>query len=423
MKYAIRYHEGQGKSNEKNTKRLINIGDLLMCLSIKRIYEQLGIDDKDIIRVQTSDFQNYKGEYIVLPMNFYESTLEISSRILPVFLALSLEWEQEWSEKDFDLLRRFSPIGCRDEMTMRELHKRGIDAYLNGCLVATFPKRKINVDEQKKVFLVEPHMSILDKIPMELKKDSVKFSHEYFSTMEDFLGDKKDIFDYAETVINMYAKEARMIITSRFHAAVIALALGIPVILIMDNFYFKYTWIKKIIPVYTPKDVNNINWNPKAICISDEEKKLMIQIACRRIKQTYDKYYEICTLSEKRESIEIKKFDYLFYGSEAIQYVNDNWDDEIEIEYSFWGVTHTAYKLHEHIEKKCPKSKLVNVYDMVVKNKFLGVTPKTPDHIAIDNPQFIFVTADSASGAAKTLFQTLGRKSGEYFLCTRKNDL
>ena len=111
MKYAIRYHEGQGKSNEKNTKRLINIGDLLMCLSIKRIYEQLGIDDKDIIRVQTSDFQNYKGEYIVLPMNFYESTLEISSRILPVFLALSLEWEQEWSEKDFDLLRRFSPIG------------------------------------------------------------------------------------------------------------------------------------------------------------------------------------------------------------------------------------------------------------------------------------------------------------------------
>lgn len=423
MKYAMRYHEGQERANERDKKRLINIGDLFMCLSIKKIYEHLEISNKDIIMLQTYDFKEYDGEYAVLPMNFYESTLAISPRILPVFLALSLEWEQEWSEQDIALLRRFAPIGCRDEMTMRELHKRGIDAYLNGCLVAIFPKREINIKEQRTVFLVDPHQSIFDRMPSQIKKNSVNFSHEYFMTINEFLGDKKDIFEYAEGIIEMYAKQASMIITSRFHGAVIALALGIPVILIMDNFYFKYTWIKKFIPVYEPKDIDKINWNPAPICIPDEEKELMIRIACDRIKQTYDRYYDLCTLSEKRESIHIKSFEYLFYGDEAIKYVDDNWNEKTEIEYSFWGVTHTAYKLYEHITKKCPKAELTNIYDMVVKNKFLGIDPKTPDHIAIDNPEFIFVTADSASGAAKKLFQTMNKNMNEYFLCTRKNDL
>ncbi len=423
MKYAMRIHEGQAKSNEINKKRVINIGDLFMCLSVKRIYEMGNIQEKDIKQIQTYDFEEYDGEYVVLPMNFYESTLAISSRILPVFLALSLEWEQEWSEQDINLLRRFSPIGCRDEQTMRELHKRGIDAYLNGCLVATFPKREINTATQKKVFLVDPHTSILDKIPEELRKKSVEFSHEYFTTMKEFLGDKKDIFEYAESVIEMYSKEAKMIITSRFHGAVIALALGIPVILVMDNFYFKYTWIKKYIPVYEPKDIDTIDWNPEPVCIPDEEKELMIRIACNRIKQTYDKYYDMCTLSEKRESIEIRNFEYLFYGEEAIRYVENNWDEETEIEYSFWGVTHTAYKLHEFIVRKCPKAKLVNVYDMVVKNRFLGVEPKLPEKLVKDNPRFVFVTADSAAGAARIMFQKMGKDAAEYFLCTRKNDL
>lgn len=423
MKFGIRIHEGQAKANEINKKRLINVGDLFMCLSIKNIYQRGGIEEKEIKGIQTYDFEGYDGEYVVLPMNFYESTLAMSPRILPVFLALSLEWEQEWAEKDINFLRRFAPIGCRDEQTMRELHKRGIDAYLNGCLVATFPRRKVNTDTQKKVFLVDPHISVLDKMPEELKQASVEFSHEYFMTMEEFLGDKKDIFDYAESVIEMYSREAKMIITSRFHGAVIALALGIPVIVIMDNFYFKYTWLKKFIPIYEPKDLDSVNWNPEPVCIPDEEKELMIQIACNRIKQTYDKYHDICTLSEKRESIEIKNFEYLFYGEEAIRYVEDNWNEETEIEYSFWGVTHTASKLHEFIMKRSPKSRLVNIYDMVVKNKFLGLIPKRPEEIVNDNPQYVFVTADSAAGAAKTLFQKMGKNIDEYFLCVRKNDL
>lgn len=423
MKYALRVHEGQAKKEEIDKKRIINIGDLFMCLSIKKIYDSMMIPDENIVPLQTYDFETWEGEYLVLPMNFYESSLRLSPRILPVFLALSLEWEQEWSSSDMELLRRFAPIGCRDELTMRELYKRGIDAYLNGCMVSIFPKRNSNPANWTKVFLVDPHISIMSKIPSELLDNSVKFSHEYYMSLEEFLGDKKDIFEYAQSVIDMYAQEAKMIITSRFHGAVIALALGIPVILIMDNFYAKYTWIKKFIPVYTPNDIDSIDWKPKPVVIPDEEKKLMISIAQNSIRNTYNKYVDICTLSEKRENIKIKNFDYLFYGEDAIKFVSEHWDEDTEIQYSFWGCTHTAVKLFQYISEHCPKAKLTQVYDMVVRNKFCGINPVASSEIEKDNPEFIFVTADSAVNAAKDLFSKMNKSKEEIFYCERKNDV
>ncbi len=423
MKYAIRIHEGQAKENEKDKKRIINIGDLFMCLAIKKIYDKMGVPEEDIIKIQTYDFTDYEGEYVVLPMNFYENNLKISSRILPVFLALSIEWEQEWTEKEINMLRRFSPIGCRDERTMRELHERGIDAYFNGCLVGIFPRRKINPITQKKVYLVDAHECIKGEIPDSLKKDAVYFPHEYFDTLSGFLGEYTNIFDFAQSVIDMYSKEAKMIITSRFHGAVIALALGIPVILIMDNDYYKYSWIKKYIPVYTPQSVKNIDWNPKAISIDDKEKELMMKVAEKRIRDTYDKYYDMCTLSECKEDIRQKKFDDLFYGEDAITYIKNNWDTDTKIEYVFWGVTHTAFEIQKFIHENYPNARLCDVYDMVVRNKFLGYIPKSPDLIPGLEKRFIFVTADSANSAARKMFAQMGRSEAEFFCCRRKNDL
>lgn len=423
MKYAIRIHEGQARIDEKDKKRIINIGDLLMCLAVKRIYDKMGVSEDELIEIQTYDFEHYEGEYIVLPMNFGEYNLRISPRILPVFLALSLEWEQEWSEKEINMLRRFSPIGCRDERTMRELHARGIDAYFNGCLVGTFPKRMECPSTQKKIFFIDAHECIKDIIPESLKQDAVYFPHEYFETLSDFLGKYDNIFDFAQNVVDMYSKEAKMIVTSRFHGAVIALALGIPVVLIMDNDYYKYSWIKKYIPIYTPQNVNEINWNPEVVCIRDEEKELMIKVAEQRLRDTYSKYHDMCTLSECRENISQKEFDYLFYGDEAIDYIKKSWNEKTNIEYVFWGVTHTAFRLQEFISKNYPNAKLCGVYDMLVRNNFLGFVPQSPELIYKQKDKFIFVTADSASSAAKKIFREIGRDETTFFCCQRKNDL
>lgn len=119
-----------------------------------------------------------------------------------------------------------------------------------------------------------------------------------------------------------------------------------------------------------------------------------------------------------RESIEIKDYDDLFYGEEAIDYIKRTWDRDIQIEYSFWGVTHTATRLFEFIHENYPNAKLCNVYDLVVRNKFLGIVPKPLEEIKNEHG-FVFVTADSAISSANKTFAELGRESSEYFCCKR----
>lgn len=217
----------------------------------------------------------------------------------------------------------------------------------------------------------------------------------------------------------MYSEQARLIVTSKFHAAVIALALGIPVILVMENCYYKYTWIKKFIPVYEPKDYANIDWNPKPVLIPDSEKELMIKIACNRIKQTYDKYKDICTLSEIRETVN-HDFSDIFYGTYAIEYIKHHWEKDAAIEYAMWGATQTAIVLYNFISENYPNAKLKRVYDFAIKNEFLGLQPVNPDCIPDDEPYFILVTGNSASEAAKELFYKMGKPDTQYFCCERK---
>lgn len=418
MKYGRLVHIGFAKNNT-NENRLMSVGDIFECLALEKIYEKMGIPRDEIIDCYQYEVEQYEGEYIVLPINIYSLNVRYSKRILPVFLGLTIGGQHELSKEEYNTLSRFSPVGCRDEKTMHRLLDNGIDAYFQGCLVATFPKREPNLPTQTKVFFVNPEAGIKDYIPKDLLSNYEFFSHDFYMTLEE-MTDGLNIYEYGEQVIKMYREQARLIVTSKFHAAVIALALGIPVILIMENCYYKYTWIKKFIPIYEPKDYANINWNPKPVLIPDHEKELMIHIACSRLKETYEKYKEICTLSEIRETFGENDFPDIFYGNYAIEYIKNNWDRESNIEYAMWGATQTAVTLYNFIQKNYPNAKLKRIYDFAIKNEFLGLKPVKPDTIPDDESFFILVTGNSASNAAKELFQKIGKPDTEYFCCERK---
>lgn len=232
------------------------------------------------------------------------------------------------------------------------------------------------------------------------------------------------MLEFGLATIERYKKEARLIITSKYHAALIGLALGIPVILVMENNYYKYSWIEKFIPVYEPKDFKNINWNPDKVVIPREEKDLMIQIAMKRISDTYNKYNDICTLSEFRERVDIEDFEDIFYGAFAVEWIKENWDKNIAVEYGFWGATDTSLKLNKFIFANYPNARLIKVYDWSVRN---SIHYSEGDFIPVSLEQleceegrelFIFVTGNSASQAAKELFGKMNKKN--YFLCERK---
>lgn len=433
MKYGFLSHIGFQKSGGEGNKRIVSMGDIFEGLALRNIYNRMGIKENELVSCHHYEMSDYMGEYIVVPINVYQLNLNWSKRILPVFLGLTLGGEHEISNKDIALLRRFQPIGCRDERTMRMLLDLGIQAYLQGCLVATFDEREQNLPTQKKVFFVDANAGIKDFIPDDLLEDYEFFSHDFYINTDTGIDGRKtktsaefenNMLEFGIATIERYKKEARLIVTSKYHAALIGLALGIPVILVMENNYYKYSWIEKFIPVYEPKDFRNINWNPDKVVIPRKEKDLMIEIAIKRISETYNKYIDICTLSEYRERLDIEKFEDIFYGAFAIEYIKDNWDKNIEIEYGLWGATDTSLKLNQFIFDNYPNARLAKVYDWSVRNSICYAegefVPVSLDQLESKEGMelFIFVTGNSASQAAKELFGKMNKEN--YFLCERK---
>ena len=152
MKFANIIHNGLSIGRGK---RIINLGDSFEILAIDQIYEKMGIAREDIVYINFYEMKDYDGEYVVLPINFQlelelfgKNMLQISDRIIPVFLGLSLP-DINLKEEHIQYLKKYQPIGCRDERTMRTLRERGCDAYIGGCIVATLDRPKIKREDSK----------------------------------------------------------------------------------------------------------------------------------------------------------------------------------------------------------------------------------------------------------------------------------
>ena len=400
------------------------MGDILECLVIRNIYQSMGISDEDLITCYPYELCEYNGEYCILPINVYSLNLNLSSRILPVFLGITVGGSGKLDNKTLNTFRRFSPVGCRDERTMRNLLEQGIDAYLQGCLVATYPKRP-TLPSQKKVFFVNPEKGILNYIPKGLLENYEFFSHDYYTTSDELFSNG-GLYNLGEKLVERYNTEPRLVVTSKYHSAILCLALGIPVVMVIENNYFKYSWLEKFIPIYEPKDYANINWNPEPVCIPKEEKELMLKIARDRIQQTYNKYHDICTLSEMRERKDIVEFKDIFYGNHAIEFIKENWSKNISIEYSFWGATETARILNKFIFENYPNAHLIRVFDWSVRTELEYAegkyVPEGLEGLSEEKNKnlFVFVTGNSASEAATELFAKINKNKDLYFLCQRQ---
>ena len=150
------------------------VGDDIQLLAIEDLYKYMGIDYDNVVRIPFSHLSTYDGEYVILPLSFpfygYSNRNNItnfSPRIIPVFLGFAT-MVQNYSPTDIEYLRRYEPIGCRDQYTMNALRSNGIDAYLNGCLTATLPKKRNGFDDKKKVFCVDIPESFHKYIPKDI---------------------------------------------------------------------------------------------------------------------------------------------------------------------------------------------------------------------------------------------------------------
>lgn len=422
MKYANIYWQN---TETKNGTRRVNIGDNLQFMAVDNLYKRAMINKEDIVYLKMEELCDYIGEMLILPMNWSlfdanymrDGKIAISQHITPVFLATTIESATHddvyFNEYNIAYLKKYEPIGCRDEYTMQVLCRYGIDAYLNGCMTLTFEKRnKDNVG--KKIFVIDAPRELSRYMPEEIKENCEVLTQQYYYGKE--IGEEEIIVNIKEQY-RKYAEEAALIITSRLHVASPAVAMGIPVIFAREKVDYRFSWLDRLLPLYDGFNYAQIDWTPKVIDC-EAIKKLMTDNAIKRIQQVYDRNLcaEISMYFGNRIKHEYVKFQETILGNldKAYRVIASKYKRKDIFLYSVWGMTGALEKFYCYMRKEYPNAKLKNVIDSFRKEKFHEIMSITPEEFIMAENEIVVVLAVSASNAAKDVFERKGIPEDDY---------
>lgn len=400
-------------------KEFNNLGDNIQLIAIDKLYNYMGISDEDICKIPYGELSTWKspdGEKVILPINFpfleYKENGIIgtfSEDIIPVFLGLTL-LQSKFSANEINYFKKHEPIGCRDEYTYHNLRRAGISSWLNGCITfSVFPQRDPN-KIRKKVFVVDVCDELKSYIPSWLRKNIYECSQIVK------LEDKNRISEFVRNRYEEYSEDAKLVVTSRLHCVVPCLSMGIPVILAVKNVSYRFGWVEKLLPIYTPDTFDRIDWSPSAIDFTDIKKqildhavgRIMARDSVTRSMHNISNFY----LERDRKQYFIEGFH------ETIEYIHQNWDATKVIEYSFWGITYLAELLDDYIKENYPNAILTNVFDKYRKISFKGIKTEPISVINVKNLYNleIFITASAVTEEAKIFFNNIGKNKG-FYLC------
>ena len=378
-------------------KYLNNLGDHIQILAIDNLYANMGINKDKLVYINMEDLATYNGARVKLPVAFpllryNENGIAgmFSDKIEPVFIAFTVaKWFLEKEEVAY--LKRYEPIGCRDEHTYQLLCKYEIDAYLNGCLTITLPQRQITPN-QNKIYCIDIPEKLKDKLPIKVRENAIFLSNIVDGTLD-------NATRFASHRYQEYQDNASLIITSLLHISTPCVAYGIPVILARDLISYRFSWLDKLLPIYSENDYDTIDWNPKSIDV-EKIRKIVTELYVRRmegndffaLKGQVSEYY-----------LDRKKSEYFNEHFIKIRaYIDEKFLDKNEsIEYSIWGITQVAEMIKKYMDENYCNSKLANVYDKITGKSFKGVLAK--NILEAKNDEVIFVTSAGAIKQANML--------------------
>jgi len=366
----------------------INIGnDIQHYHVIVELYREMGIADSDIVPVKNSERSTHRchdGEKMIMAINEalfsvgddkFSKPFPLPEHIHPVFLGLSLLGRITLPKDVEDYLRKYEPIGCRDEFTMRFLRDLGIESYTFGCISITLPKRKAS-STANKVYIVDVSDELLNYIPEAINQDDIVcISHSYPEELVD--PDAARRYTVVENLLSNYAENARLVITARLHTVLPCIAMGIPVIYASENHSKRLAWIDKHLPIYT--DWTTIDWNPSPINI-DEIKQLMREVAKEAIscaakgtKLDVAKLRKISEFWEERPLFMYEQFER--------DIIRKNFSNKnVSFNYIIWGAGLVGKRIYNEM-RNYPHANLVLVVDSFVEGEFYGHKIHLPEEI------------------------------------------
>ena len=378
----------------------------------------MNIDENDIVEINKYELSSYTGDYLVVPIanftmvNDSYGVLPISPKVIPVFISFNLASENFCSEIEANL-RNNQPIGCRDEFTMNNMRKHNILAYLSGCVTATLPKRK-KEPKNSKIFFVDVPEKIIPFIPDALKANAEFTSHLIpVNKIPIDEAEAKRLDNVAAARFERYKNEATLVVTSRLHCAAPCMAMGIPVIVVVNNCGDTFGWLDKFLHIYTPDEFNKIDWQPKAVEYEKHKENLinMFTSEITRVYESNKKIYEISSFYENRE-----KSNYNNMYTDILTNLRKEIGPKLKL--AVWGATSNASILLRNIEKVFDDYEIVSIIDEYVSGEFQDMPIERSACINGHNDDVIyFIVAEAAREYAIKIFKEKGKK----YICLTGN--
>ncbi|MDA9843234.1 polysaccharide pyruvyl transferase family protein [Flavobacteriaceae bacterium] len=249
-----------------------NLGDFIQSIAASH-----WIKDGQPFYLDRDQLHRYNGEKVKLIMNgwFMEAPTHWppSKNIEPLFISFHLNPTAEkgmLTPEGIAYIKQYQPIGCRDFYTQRTLEKHGIKTYFSGCLTLSlkreaFLKKDI---ERTGILVISPLERLLPqgknqdsnllkrqflngvrqiKQPFKNQryKQATKRLNDFLIQLDEEIQYHSQLLDpqrYSETERIQAAEEqlmrigsAKMVITSRIHSALPAVAFGTPVLFLSDG--------------------------------------------------------------------------------------------------------------------------------------------------------------------------------------------
>lgn len=392
----------------------INLGDGFQMEAFLQTYESMGIARDEVVKIGINEVADYNGEPLILPinvnlsLNWVVNIFPLSPNIYPVFIGFSYFAAAKLPDIMLDYLKIYQPIGCRDEFTLDLMRQNGIQAYLYGCITATLDR--IN-PRGNKIILADAAPAVEEKCYSVFGRENcISISHIVPS---DAVNDNQVFYDKTLQYLELYKREAKLVVTARIHSMSPCMAMGIPVIPIVENISPRMAWIDKFLTVYTVDDVDRIDWSAGGQKVAYEDiKKKMRGIAVKRIKESYDQYAELADLDFFYQ--DRKKAS---YGSKYLCELKKLEQTKLEnMRFAIWGCGQIGMNFCNVMKKQYPHSELVMPVDTFCKGEFNGKIICGPDDIkGLDEDVFIFITSYSGRQDIKSHLDNIGKKEGVHY--------
>ena len=415
VKYGlIDYSHGYGHlaAHQPGEAHYVNIGDDIQSLAILHLYQRFGVSEQQMVWIRHDELGTYRGDYVLLPMNMFGTKGDIfplSPNIIPVFVGFNYVSSRVLDYADF--FHQYAPIGCRDEYTLRVMRDAGIEAYLTGCLSIALPRRE--AVKASKVFMVDVPDSLIEHVP-----ESVLFCAEHLTHEVEV--DSAELISYgagattklASTMLQRYAEEAALVVTSRLHCAAPCLAMGIPVIIVKDNIDTNLSWIDRFSKIYTCQEYECIDWQPKSIDIEWFKDHVFNMFSSRieAVLSTRSALLEVSSFYEARAKSEYNNI----LAQQLVEQMSGRGGQSLR--YAIWGVGAGGALARLLIQEKFPDFYLVAAFDSFEKGRFFGVEIAHPDFLESVDFDFLFICTHAGRHDALKKVSLLGLQAGKDYM-------